>query len=395
MKAAFFTGMKFSKCDGKFYHVTFKNKLIQERYLSVFESILIFASEERDNSVVPTDGECSSGDNIVINPSNYYFNGADAFNPLIVKKCKREIEDVLSKVDCAIIRLPSNIGIWACEICERKNFPYLVEVVGNVYDSMMTYAKYTRVLANSKQKEMKLAIEKAKYAIYVSKEYLQNIYPMSGVSTNCSNVCLGVVEDSILHNRQRKIKTKKTVEKKLPIKLCTCGGIDLKYKGHKYVFEAMRLLKEKDGIICKYYIAGSGSKKMLQKEAEKRNLEEQVIFTGQLKHEEVYDLIDNCDIYIQPSLTEGLPRALIEGMSRACPCIGSNVGGIPELLYPDLLFTPRDSKEIASKIKYAMENELVISNRLFEESKEYESIKIEQRRQIILNKFKESVNNAK
>ena len=47
---------------------------------------------------------------------------------------------------------------------------------------------------------------------------------------------------------------------------------------------------------------------------------------------------DKIDIYIQPSDQEGLPRSLIEAMSRACPAVGSTTAGIPELLDSEFVF---------------------------------------------------------
>lgn len=64
---------------------------------------------------------------------------------------------------------------------------------------------------------------------------------------------------------------------------------------------------------------------------------DRVVFKGQMKHQQVLEWIDSLDIYIQPSMQEGLPRALIEAMSRACPAIGSSTGGIPELLPSDAI----------------------------------------------------------
>ena len=55
------------------------------------------------------------------------------------------------------------------------------------------------------------------------------------------------------------------------------------------------------------------------------------------------------DIYIQPSLTEGLPRALIEAMSRGLPCLASRAGGIPELL-PEHCTFEEFSQEIFSNM---------------------------------------------
>ena len=51
-----------------------------------------------------------------------------------------------------------------------------------------------------------------------------------------------------------------------------------------------------------------------------------------------------------PSRAEGLPRALVEAMSRGCPCIASSVGGIPELLETSDLVPPRSSEKLAKLI---------------------------------------------
>jgi glycosyltransferase involved in cell wall biosynthesis len=39
-----------------------------------------------------------------------------------------------------------------------------------------------------------------------------------------------------------------------------------------------------------------------------------------------------CDVYLQPSLWDGMPNALLEAMAAGCLCIGSDAGGIPEVI---------------------------------------------------------------
>jgi glycosyltransferase involved in cell wall biosynthesis len=58
-----------------------------------------------------------------------------------------------------------------------------------------------------------------------------------------------------------------------------------------------------------------------------------VIITGHLPNQEkVAEHLRLCDVYLQPSLWEGMPNALLEAMACGCCCIASDAGGIPEVI---------------------------------------------------------------
>lgn len=71
-------------------------------------------------------------------------------------------------------------------------------------------------------------------------------------------------------------------------------------------------------------VLGGGDTEKWRKLAEDEGVNDLVYFDGKLQSgAAVYEWLDNIDLYIQPSYQEGLPRALIEAMSRGCPSIGS------------------------------------------------------------------------
>jgi len=243
--------------------------------------------------------------------------------------------------------------------------------------------------------QMKKSVRDAPFSIYVTNQFLQKRYPTHGESISCSDVALQEFDDKILINRLNKIRNR---GKNDNIIIGTTAAVDVRYKGQQYVIHALGKLKKRGIINFKYQLVGGGDQSYLKSIAKKYGVIDQIEFLGAMPHGKVINWLDNIDIYIQPSLTEGLPRALIEAMSRGVLAIGSDAGGIPELL-DDKYIVRNISKNVdnisdilESINKKSMETQ---AKRNFEESKKYDRERIEKNRKDFFEKFRKFVEDNK
>ena len=178
------------------------------------------------------------------------------------------------------------------------------------------------------------------------------------------------------------------------ILLGTTAGLSTKAKGQQYVIKILKKLSKKYDI--RYQMVGSGDNSYLKSVSIRYGVSDYVDFKGQLTHEEVLSWLDSLDVYIQPSMQEGLPRALIEAMSRACPAVGSTTAGIPEILEPEYVFHRGKTKDL-----YRIIDKILISNlkqravRNFEKSKEFEFDKLQTRRSLFYKEYRDFIMGSK
>ncbi|MFA5603080.1 MAG: glycosyltransferase, partial [Bacilli bacterium] len=132
--------------------------------------------------------------------------------------------------------------------------------------------------------------------------------------------------------------------------------------------------------------------------ANKHGVADQIKFLGAMPHNKVFDWLETIDIYTQPSRQEGLPRALIEAMSRGLPAFGARTAGIPELLEDRFIFsnTRKNIDEIFEILKSFNKDTMIEqAKRNFKESKEYDKNVVEERRRKFFEEFRDSNLNSK
>jgi glycosyltransferase involved in cell wall biosynthesis len=259
----------------------------------------------------------------------------------------RTIRAVLSDVEAVLVRIPCHIaGQVLHHLPERR--PYGAEVVGDPYDVFApgSIRHPLRPFFRSWfRRQLRKQCAGACATVYVTERALQRRYPPApgAFTTHSSDVELP--EAAFVPNpRPLRRQGSRTA-------LILVGTLARLYKAPHVLLDAVAICVGK-GLDLRLTIIGDGKyRSELKTRTETLGLAERVYFLGQLTAgDPVREQLDNADLFVLPSLTEGLPRAMIEAMARALPCIGSTVGGIPELLMPEDMVPAGDAAALACKI---------------------------------------------
>ncbi len=139
-------------------------------------------------------------------------------------------------------------------------------------------------------------------------------------------------------------------------------------KGFKYLIEAMSILvNDRQLSTLHLKIVGDGPlRKVLSQQIHALNLELNVTLLGSVDHSEMPTLLMAADIFVIPSIvddngeTEGLGLVTLEAAACGLPVIGSNVGGIPDVIEDNLngyLVPPKNPTELADKLQLLINDE--------------------------------------
>lgn len=132
-------------------------------------------------------------------------------------------------------------------------------------------------------------------------------------------------------------------------------------KGVEYFIDAIKIIMDYKLQVadCKFLIVGDGSEmvKMKQK-VKKLNIEDKVIFTGM--REDVPELISIMDIYVQPSLNEGMGKTIVLAQLLGKPVVATRVQGIPSVVLDGktgILVEPKNPIQLAESISKLVKDE--------------------------------------
>lgn len=316
--------------DGKVWCSSIHNSDFWERYTSEFEKVYVICRYRKTKSY-------DEVENFLLSSiENVEFIGISDFTGPIdygihFYKIRNEVIEKLDPIKNYVIiyRLPSTIGFLVYNILKNKKNIFGVELVADPNTAYRRKKSLLHFLISKHYARLTKSIcLKASAVGYVTASYLQSIYPTNGFKTSYSSISLSKSDFS---------------KKELvydPIKFIHVSNLNSDIKGHDTLLKALDLLKQ-EGHQFECTIIGDGRfMNTFKRMASDLNLSSEVVFTGALsEYDEIKEFLTDSDIFVFPSHSEGLPRAVIEAMSCSLVVVASPVGGTAELLEPEYLIS--------------------------------------------------------
>lgn len=337
------------------------------QYMAVFDRVRVVARVREVDSVTPR-ALRADGEGVEFRPVPYYIGPAQ----FVARSAQvaRAVQSAIGPADAVILRVGSLVGSMMERRLRRAGRPYALEVVGDPFDVFSPGSIHHPLRPFFRMQGyllLKRLCARAPAVSYVTRAALQRRYPPGpgAISSAYSDVELppaAYVE-----------KPRAEREPGRPLEIITVGTLDQLYKAPDVLIEAARGCLSA-GLDLRLTLIGDGRYRS-QLERQAADMGGKIRFPGRLPSgASVRAELDRADLFVLPSRQEGLPRAMVEAMARACPCIGSNVGGIPELLPESDMVAANDPAALVRKILEVVKEPgrmVRMSARNLETSREY------------------------
>ena len=179
------------------------------------------------------------------------------------------------------------------------------------------------------------------------------LYSPENVTTIHSGVDIDRFSGTLVDNRNKK----KSLGLDSRYRVVGTVGWLLPIKGPKVLLDAMKIIWQSLSDAALVYVGKGPLLEALQHQARLSGVNKKVKFLGW--REDIQEILPILDIFVLPSLNEGMGRVLVEAMASGRPIIASRAGGITDLIMHEqngLLFPPGDSKALADAILSMLKN---------------------------------------
>ncbi|RKY10270.1 MAG: hypothetical protein DRP66_00175 [Planctomycetota bacterium] len=349
MKVAIAGGQLFCDIGGIAYFSSLNLKYLSQ-WTSLFDKIRLFGMraevEEIPPGWLPVPKEYDIREMAVLGLNQY------ARRKMILSRAKEHLKGI----DLLYARGPNFVSYYTFCIAEKAGIPLLYEMHGDWETSVLserscnffrviTKRLRAKLLKNAQSKMAKEAIAVMSIGPALAEKYVTNDKPVL-ISTNH-------------HIEEKQFVCRQNYALNSPPRILFVGVLK-DYKGLKFLFSALKLLKE-EGRSFEMIIVGTGPLKIpLTDYARQHNFLDNVKFAGQVSSSEVMNYLKEADLFILPSIGgEGVPRVIQEAFSCGCPVLATDVGSVAWQLEngSGIVVKPGSEIVLAEKIKHLFDDE--------------------------------------
>ena len=262
---------------------------------------------------------------------------------------KKTVRRIMEEWNPDIIHLHGPLGDGLIGVYIKKGYkkPLLITVHGE---------DVTKYLKLPLSKTLIKFTFKSSDAIICQSKFLENEIRKSGVKGNKFHIIPMGAKTGRFRPRNKEVAREKLGLPK-DKKIILFVGHLTERKGVIYLIKAMNsVIKENKKILC--CMIGAGVYEQLcKKMISDFKLEPYIRLLGLKSNDEVALYINACDIFVLPSLMEGLPVVLCEALLSGTPVVATAVAGTPELVTKDVgyLVRPKDPEGLSQKILLALD----------------------------------------
>jgi glycosyltransferase involved in cell wall biosynthesis len=354
--------------DGKKYSTDLAFIRFIESFSLHFEKIFVFAP-----SLLVSGGnhgfyECSDVISLCALP--YYENVNDLAMrlPAILMGSVKNLNTRLR--DCQLMWLvgPHPLGLLAYKISKMAGVPVCQHIRGNILnDVAVRYSGRHYLLAKAYANAMHginsflskrvptMVVGSELYDLYAKKA--KALFPISPSLVNKKDIA-----------ESRQFLTSSTHALGREVELLFVGRLEPE-KGLEYLFRALAILNDRSQRTYRLKLIGSAQRGSHEKEIEIRSKARKSGIEKFLKwadyvpfSDKLLNLYRSADIFVLPSLAEGIPKVLYEAMTAGLPIVATSVGGIPDIIKNEkngLLVPPGSTDKIVQAVKCLVGDEVL------------------------------------
>ncbi len=133
-------------------------------------------------------------------------------------------------------------------------------------------------------------------------------------------------------------------------------------KGIRFLVQAFKVLESRYKHVRMLVVGDGNEKKSLEDLVRSLGLEDKIVFLGVVAHEKVLEYYQKANVFVLPSLNEGMSNTMLEALACGLPVVATDTGGTKELITDGvngLIVKMKDSNDLVEKIeKLILDSEL-------------------------------------